>query len=81
VRVIVSSSPGYGHVLPMVPLARALLAAGHEVLWGTGRDACLLVSAAGIDSRPAGLSDRQREEVRRDLVAGAAGVRPDQLEG
>lgn len=80
-RVMVSSSSGYGHVLPMVPLARALLAAGHEVLWGTGRDACPLVSAAGIDSRPAGLSDRQRTVVRRDLLAGAAGVPPNELGG
>ena len=46
--------PGYGHVLPMVPLARALLAAGHEVLWATSADACPRVAAAGIETAPAG---------------------------
>ena len=39
-RVLVSSTTGYGHVLPMVPLASALLAAGHDVLWATAADAC-----------------------------------------
>src|SRR5258708_27319985 len=32
-RVLVTSPAGAGHVNPMVPLARAMAARGHELLW------------------------------------------------
>ena len=35
-RVLFSSTSGLGHVFPMLPLAQAFGAAGHEVLWATG---------------------------------------------
>lgn len=77
--MLVSSSSGYGHLLPMVPLARALVAAGHQVLWATGPDACHLVSATGMDCRPAGLGEDEREAARRKLRAAAEDVRPHEL--
>jgi len=46
-RVLVVSAPLLGHVFPLVPLARALAAAGHEVLIATGGDA-LPVRDTGI---------------------------------
>jgi UDP:flavonoid glycosyltransferase YjiC (YdhE family) len=81
VRVLVSSTPGYGHVLPMVPLARALLAAGHEVLWATAADACQRVAAAGIEVTAAGITEEQLGDTRRAIMADAAGLRPEQLAG
>jgi UDP:flavonoid glycosyltransferase YjiC (YdhE family) len=39
VRVLVVSAPLLGHLLPIVPLARALAAGGHEVLLASGGDA------------------------------------------
>jgi UDP:flavonoid glycosyltransferase YjiC (YdhE family) len=53
VRVLFSSTWGYGHVLPMVPLARAFVAAGHSVQWAASGDADGLVTAAGVDAIPA----------------------------
>ena len=38
VRVLVVASPLTGHVLPLVPLARALQDAGHEVVVATAGD-------------------------------------------
>ena len=32
-KVLVTTSAGTGHIHPMVPLARALVARGHDVLW------------------------------------------------
>ena len=78
-RVLVSSTPGYGHVLPMVPLARALLAAEHEVLWATAADVCTLVAAAGIETVPAGLTQVQSGQARRAILKAAAGLRPEEL--
>ena len=54
-RVLFSSTLGYGHVFPMVPLAQACLAAGHDVLWVAGEPAGPLVEAAGIPYAAAGL--------------------------
>ena len=54
-RVLLSSTAGHGHVFPLVPLAQALLEAGHDVVWATqahGRD---LVEGAGIAWQRAGL--------------------------
>jgi UDP:flavonoid glycosyltransferase YjiC (YdhE family) len=66
-RVLVTSSPPIGHVHPLVPLARALQQAGHDLRWATGPDGCAIVAAAGIDPVVAGLTatDRRDEYFRR----------------
>jgi hypothetical protein len=50
VRVLFSSTWGHRHVFPMVPLARAFAAAGHNVLWAASADSCERVVAAGLDA-------------------------------
>ena len=55
-----TSTPGVGHVLPLVPIARALQAAGHEVTWATGPDAQQRVRSAGFDAVPAGTDQATR---------------------
>lgn len=62
-RVLFSSTWGYGHVLPMVPLAQACLAAGHDVLWAASEPAGPLVEAAGIPYAAAGLDAQGVREV------------------
>lgn len=54
-RVLVSTTPGAGHVLAVRPIAAALAAAGHEVVWATGPDGVQLVASEGFDARTAGL--------------------------
>jgi UDP:flavonoid glycosyltransferase YjiC (YdhE family) len=76
VRVLFSSTWGYGHVLPMVPLARAFVAAGHTVHWAASGNAGLVVAAAGIDAVPAGLDGPGTADTRRRLRAALATVRP-----
>lgn len=63
VRVLFCSTWGYGHVFPMVPLAQACLAAGHEVLWVSNEPARPLVEAAGIMFAAAGLSTQGVQDV------------------
>lgn len=46
-RTLFIASPGVGHAFPMVPLAWALRAAGHEVLVATAADG-LAVAQAGL---------------------------------
>jgi UDP:flavonoid glycosyltransferase YjiC (YdhE family) len=55
-RVLFASTPGYGHVQPMLPLARALEAAGHPVAIAVDGDFCALVEVAGLTAFPAGAS-------------------------
>jgi UDP:flavonoid glycosyltransferase YjiC (YdhE family) len=43
----------------MVPLARALLSRGHDVLWATGADACERLAREGFRAAAAGLGERQ----------------------
>jgi len=60
VKILVTSTPGVGHVLPLVPVARALQAAGHDVTWATGPDAQQRVRSAGFDAVPAGTDQATR---------------------
>ncbi len=58
-RVLFTSPAGLGHVHSMVPLARAHLARGHDVLWATPADGVGHVERAGIRAvatGPAGLT-------------------------
>jgi UDP:flavonoid glycosyltransferase YjiC (YdhE family) len=73
-RVLVSSTAGHGHVLPMVPLAHALLAAGHDVLWATGDDALPLVTGAGIPAAEAGASQAAHAAARIEILAALGDV-------
>ena len=54
-RVLATCLPGYGHFHPMVPFARALQTAGHEVAFATERRFCARVTAAGFRAFPAGI--------------------------
>ena len=65
-RALFTSPPGLGHIYPMVPLARAMVARGHDVLWATPADGVAHVERAGIAAvatGPAGLPGPA--EVRR----------------
>ncbi|MGI8413761.1 MAG: glycosyltransferase [Solirubrobacteraceae bacterium] len=55
-RVLCTCLPGVGHFLPMVPLARALIDAGHEVAFATAADFLPRIGAYGFAAFPAGLS-------------------------
>ena len=55
-KILFSAWPGYGHVLPMVPLLRAAQRAGHEVVMSTGPDLVPYTSSLGLRSVPAGPS-------------------------
>jgi UDP:flavonoid glycosyltransferase YjiC (YdhE family) len=54
VRILVSSWPGYGHLLAMVPLMRAAQRAGHDVLVTSGRDVAPVARGIGATFRPCG---------------------------
>ena len=71
-RVLFSSTWGVGHVFPMVPLARAFVAAGHDVLWMTNEPTCALARASGVEPRPGGLGRDGLAEVRRRLAEATA---------
>ncbi len=77
-RVLISSTPGIGHVIPMLPLALAAHEMGHDVLWATPADAVDLVRAAGVHATPAGASPEARQEQMRELRAGSLRVPPEQ---
>jgi len=77
-RVLVATTSAFGHVLPVVPLARAIRDAGHELLWATGSDGCGLVSAAGLPAEVAGMSEADLVPVRKELRERAP-ARPEEL--
>ena len=56
-RVLFTSTSGWGHVHPMVPLARAFLDRGDDVLWATGDEVCGRLEREGIATSAAGLGD------------------------
>lgn len=66
-RVLVTSVPGFGHFGPMVPVARALAAAGHGVAVATSADFHPVVAGAGLQAMAAGLSEEAVVARRREL--------------
>jgi hypothetical protein len=54
VRVLVASVPALGHINPLIPLARGLRDAGHEVVWATAEPLHEQLHAAGFATRVAG---------------------------
>jgi UDP:flavonoid glycosyltransferase YjiC (YdhE family) len=78
VRVLFSSTFGHGHVFPMVPLARAFIAGGNQVLWAVNGGGVGLVSDAGIDVVEAGLTGKRLQARLLELQAAADLIRPQE---
>ena len=75
-RVLFSSTSGHGHVIPMLQLASAVRARGHDVLWATAAQAAPLVTAAGIATVAAGAHGAEEATLRagvRDRASLLAG--------
>ncbi|WP_051246434.1 glycosyltransferase [Nocardioides halotolerans] len=53
-RVLFTSCPAYGHVLPMLPLIRAAERAGHDVHVATGPDLVGELTSRGLDAHAVG---------------------------
>jgi UDP:flavonoid glycosyltransferase YjiC (YdhE family) len=81
VRVLFSSTWGHGHVLPMVPLARAFAEAGHQVLWAVPGPSAGLVTDAGLTAATAGLDAVGIAMVLRAMREGTAPLPPQQRAG
>ena len=66
-RVLCTCLPGFGHFLPMLPLARALTAAGHDVAFASAADFCPQMEREGFVTFPAGISlaDQLAEAAKR----------------
>jgi UDP:flavonoid glycosyltransferase YjiC (YdhE family) len=59
-RVLVTTTSGTGHIYPVVPIARALRDAGHEVVWATATASCPVVERFGFAVRAAGMNGDER---------------------
>ncbi|HEX8866381.1 MAG TPA: glycosyltransferase, partial [Lentzea sp.] len=72
-RILFSSVPQHGHLLPLFPLARAFQERGHEVAVLTAAGMTPVVAAQGLELRPAGpLPDVLFAEVARRTGADPA---------
>lgn len=58
-RVLFTSTPGYGHFHPLVPIARALAAVGHAVAFACPTSFVATIEAAGFRAFPAGFDHGQ----------------------
>jgi UDP:flavonoid glycosyltransferase YjiC (YdhE family) len=79
-NVLVISTPGLGHIHPLVPLVVALRDAGHEVTWAVAPGSCERVEVLGFRCLPAG-ADREavtalRREREPDFVGRFLGAAP-----
>ena len=53
-KVLCTCLPGYGHFLPMAPLAEAMAAAGHEVAFATAAEFLPQIEAPASTPSPPG---------------------------
>jgi UDP:flavonoid glycosyltransferase YjiC (YdhE family) len=78
-RILVTTSPPLGHVLPVVPLAQSLAKMGHEVRWATGADAVPVVETAGIECDECGASSIDRRASYFERYPEAKSLAPEDL--
>lgn len=81
-RVLFTTTSGRGHFQPMLPLARALARAGHEVRWAGAEQVCTELRDRGFDAVPAGIFELVPSPLRNpppEIAALPPAERPDQL--
>jgi UDP:flavonoid glycosyltransferase YjiC (YdhE family) len=79
-RVLFTTTSGRGHFQPMLPLARALAHAGHEVRWAGAGQVCTALRDSGFDAVPAGIFEVSPSPLRNpppEIAALPPAERPD----
>ena len=61
-RILFTCYPGFGHLHPMLPLARAAVRAGHDVALATGPDVAPVAAAHGLEVWALGLTSGETVE-------------------
>jgi MGT family glycosyltransferase len=80
VRVLVSSTPEYSHLAPLIPLALELQRRGHEVLVACSPKLGRYAEQLGLSSAPAGLDlDPDRLAAGELNVAPPPGLKPAEM--
>ncbi|MFL5679952.1 MAG: glycosyltransferase, partial [Chloroflexota bacterium] len=75
-RVLFSSIGSVGHLFPLVPLAKGLVDAGHDVAIATAETMRASVVAAGFEHLACGMSLETRLAQLRELVPDYAAIPP-----
>jgi UDP:flavonoid glycosyltransferase YjiC (YdhE family) len=68
--VLFSCVGAYGHFFPLVPLARALARAQHQVAFASAESFGPEIAAAGFEPVPAGMADLDRRNAFRPFLEG-----------
>ena len=80
-RVLVTSTPGTGHITPLMPVAVALRAAGHTVHWAIASDGGDAVAAMGFEWSPAGVTVPTRRKLSEPDLPRIMALPPAQRRG
>src|SRR5689334_11407190 len=73
-RVLISTWPAHGHLLPLLPLARAAERAGHEVIIASGAEGAGEARRRGFTVWDVGPSRREAEEQFRSAAPDLTGL-------
>ena len=68
-RVLFTTTAGTGHLHPLVPLAQATVAAGHDVAVAGPRSVCPMIEASGLRAFPAGSDSHGDPEFGQVMAA------------
>lgn len=80
-RVLVTSTPGRGHLGPLLPVASALRDAGHQVRWAIAAEACATIAELGFLVDAAGLDVADRRAVVAHRLPQIMALPPRQRRG
>ena len=77
-RILFSTVPAHGHLLPLLPLARAAERAGHQVVVASGAEGVIEAARRGLPTWEVGPSRAQADAAFRDAVGDLSSIAPDQ---
>ncbi|HEX3087828.1 MAG TPA: glycosyltransferase [Ilumatobacteraceae bacterium] len=80
-RILVSSTPGTGHLNSLLPLCSALKSAGHELLVVTGTESRDYVAGKGFDVVTGGLTSNERRAAYGPRLAETMALPPRERRG
>ena len=80
-RILVTSTPGMGHLSALFPLMTALQRAGHDLLAVTAAESCELVQSRGFAVREGGMSSGDRRAAFAHRMPEVMALPPRQRRG